>query len=216
MPRPSPSTPGSWPRNKERGLIHISTGRDTPRPRTPTPHYRHLFERGRGRLTTNGIHSTLPLGLSNRPGPPHLYRLFILTNLQGHGNGRRAYTSVISTSRSGTRTHQGREEAQSPVSYHRENPASSTSYWPDPSQHRVSDNERGFCRSWIVEIDAESYSFESPKSSHFDQICTPTAAEYTACFRSLALRHHIAYSAFNHVCWLQRAWIPYARTVSLM
>ena len=52
------------------GLIHISTGWDTPRPRTPTPHYRHLFERGRGRLTTNGIHSTLPLGLSNRPGPP--------------------------------------------------------------------------------------------------------------------------------------------------
>ena len=53
----------------ERGLIHISTGWDTPRPRTPTPHYRHLFERGRGRLTTNGIHSNLPLGLSNRPGP---------------------------------------------------------------------------------------------------------------------------------------------------
>ena len=37
MPRPSPSTPGSWPGNMERGLIHISTGRDTPRPRTPTP-----------------------------------------------------------------------------------------------------------------------------------------------------------------------------------
>ena len=54
----------------ERGLIHISTGWDTPRPRTPTPHYRHLFERGRGGLTTNGIHSILPLGLSNRPGPP--------------------------------------------------------------------------------------------------------------------------------------------------
>ena len=47
--RPVASTTGRWPGNVERGLIHISTGWDTPRPRTPTPHYRHLFERGRGR-----------------------------------------------------------------------------------------------------------------------------------------------------------------------
>ena len=70
IPRPVPSTAGRWSGNMERGLIHISTGWDTPRPRTPTPHYRHLFERGRGGLTTNGIHSILPLGLSNQPGPP--------------------------------------------------------------------------------------------------------------------------------------------------
>ena len=41
-----------------------------PLPQTPTPCYRHLFLRGRGRLTTNGIHLNLPLGLSNEPGPP--------------------------------------------------------------------------------------------------------------------------------------------------
>ena len=68
--RPVASTTGGWPGNMERGHIHISTGWDTPHPRTPTPHYRHLFERGRGGLTTNGIHSNLPLGLSNRPEPP--------------------------------------------------------------------------------------------------------------------------------------------------
>ena len=70
IPRPVPSTAGRWSGNMERGLIHISTGWDTPRPRTPAPHYRHLFERGRGGSTTNGVHSILPLGLSNQPGPP--------------------------------------------------------------------------------------------------------------------------------------------------
>lgn len=72
MQRPVSSPRGRWPSTRERGVIHMSTGVDTPRPRTPTPHYRHRFERGRGGLTTNGIHAILLLGLSNRPGPPQL------------------------------------------------------------------------------------------------------------------------------------------------
>ena len=45
--------------NSERGVIHISTGSNTPRPRTPTPRYRRLFGAWRGGLTTNGIHLNL-------------------------------------------------------------------------------------------------------------------------------------------------------------
>ena len=60
--------------NWEKGVIHISTGSSTPRPRPPTPLYRHLICRGRGGLTTNGIHLNLPLELSNQPGPPHVVR----------------------------------------------------------------------------------------------------------------------------------------------
>ena len=56
--------------NWERGVIHISTGSSTPRPRTPTPLYRHLICRGRGGMTTNGVHLNLPLELSNQPGHP--------------------------------------------------------------------------------------------------------------------------------------------------
>ena len=43
--RPVASTTGRWPGNMERGLVHISTGWDTPP--APGPHYRHLFESGR-------------------------------------------------------------------------------------------------------------------------------------------------------------------------
>ena len=57
-------------RTWEREVIHIFTGSNTPRPRTPTPCYRHLLWRGRGRLTTHGIHLNLSLGLSYQPGPP--------------------------------------------------------------------------------------------------------------------------------------------------
>ena len=60
-----PRTRGKWLRNMERRVIHISTGLH------PAPHYRHLFERGRGELTTNGIHLNPSLRLSNQPGPPH-------------------------------------------------------------------------------------------------------------------------------------------------
>ena len=41
-----------------------------PPPPDPTPLYRHLICRGRGGMTTNGIHFNLPLELSNPPGPP--------------------------------------------------------------------------------------------------------------------------------------------------
>ena len=75
----------------KRGLIHISTGWDTPHPRPPTPHYRHLFERGRGRLTTNGIHSTLPLGLSNRPGPPPPASLYLTRQHVWNNSGDSAF-----------------------------------------------------------------------------------------------------------------------------
>ena len=53
-----------------RGVIHNVHRIKPPLPQTPTPCYRHLFLRGRGRLTTNGIHLNLPPGLSNEPGPP--------------------------------------------------------------------------------------------------------------------------------------------------
>ena len=44
--------------------MHISHRDNHPRSRT-VPRYRHRFERGRGGLTTNGIHANLPLGLFN-------------------------------------------------------------------------------------------------------------------------------------------------------
>ena len=47
-------------------------------PQTPTPCYRHLSLRGRGRLTTNGIHLNLPVGLSNEPGPPYPIAVMLL------------------------------------------------------------------------------------------------------------------------------------------
>ena len=71
--RAVPEPRGDREGERERGLIHKSTGMDTPRPRTPTPRYRRLFERGRGRLTINGIHCNLSLTPSNRPGPPHYH-----------------------------------------------------------------------------------------------------------------------------------------------
>ena len=51
----------------EREVIHIFTGSNTPRPRTPTPRYRHLLWRGRGRLTTHGIHLTYPSDCPTNP-----------------------------------------------------------------------------------------------------------------------------------------------------
>ena len=49
----------------------LSTGSFTPSPRTPTPFTAACFSRGRGRLTTNGLHLSLPLELSKGLGPPH-------------------------------------------------------------------------------------------------------------------------------------------------
>ena len=67
-------------RVSEDGVVHepwnictLSTGWFTPSPAPPPPFTAACFSRRRGRLTTNGLHLSLPLELSNRPGPPQSY-----------------------------------------------------------------------------------------------------------------------------------------------
>ena len=48
----------------------LSTGSFTPSPAPPPPFTAACFSRGRGRLTTNGLHLSLPLELSKGLGPP--------------------------------------------------------------------------------------------------------------------------------------------------
>ena len=52
-------------------LSTVSTGSFTPSPEPPPPFTAACFSRRRGRLTTNGLHLSLPLELSNGLGPPH-------------------------------------------------------------------------------------------------------------------------------------------------
>ena len=48
------------------------TGSFTPSPAPPPPFTAACFSRQRGGLTTNGLHLSLPLKLSNGSGPPQI------------------------------------------------------------------------------------------------------------------------------------------------
>ena len=56
--------------NPVRGVIHNIHRIKPPLPRTPSPFYRHLFLRGRGRATITEVHLNLPPGLTPQPGSP--------------------------------------------------------------------------------------------------------------------------------------------------